>query len=234
MGWDGIVCELGACLCNIPNITNKNSYEQQIDQGNKIGLKLKNKKNERNSSIFHANLPLYFHTLSFKFHLSLSLKSQLLPLPSYRHRHASLKSLALDLLLSKLALDLLPYRAKAASNLLWSYEIWWWMYWYCDTCSDGGNWEEEWWWCRLVIISFLSLLLSISDLGLWSFWCYLILLVLDCGCDLWIEFFRFGFYFCYVVLYFLIGVCKKPRNRKNRPKSTELLPKFWFGFDFIF
>ena len=23
-------------------------------------------------SIFHANLPLYFHTLSFKFHLSLS------------------------------------------------------------------------------------------------------------------------------------------------------------------
>ena len=44
MGWDGIVCELGACLCNIPNITIKNSYEQQIDQGNKIGLKLKKKK----------------------------------------------------------------------------------------------------------------------------------------------------------------------------------------------
>ena len=37
------MCELGACLCNIPNITNKNKYEQQIDQGNKIGLKLEKK-----------------------------------------------------------------------------------------------------------------------------------------------------------------------------------------------
>ena len=44
MGWGGIVCDLGACLCNIPNITNKNSYEQQIEQGNKIGLILKKKK----------------------------------------------------------------------------------------------------------------------------------------------------------------------------------------------
>ena len=33
-------------------------------------------------------------------------------------------------------------------------------------------------WC------FLCYLVSISDLGLWSFWCYLILLVLDCGYDL--------------------------------------------------
>ena len=36
----------------------------------------------------------------------------------------------------------------------------------CDACSDVRNWEEEWWWCRLVIISFLSLFLSILDLGL--------------------------------------------------------------------
>ena len=46
------MCELGACLCNIPNITNKNSYEQQIDQGNKIGLILKIKI-ERNSPTLH-------------------------------------------------------------------------------------------------------------------------------------------------------------------------------------
>ena len=49
---DGIVREIGACLCNIPNITNKNRHEQQIDPGNKIGLKLKKKKKkkiERNS-----------------------------------------------------------------------------------------------------------------------------------------------------------------------------------------
>ena len=33
-------------------------------------------------------------------------------------------------------------------------------------------------WC------FSCYLVSISDLGLWYFWCYLISLVLDCGCDL--------------------------------------------------
>ena len=33
-------------------------------------------------------------------------------------------------------------------------------------------------WC------FLCYLVSISYLGLWYFWCYLISLVLDCGCEL--------------------------------------------------
>ena len=52
------MCELGACLCNIPNITNKNSYEQQIDQGNKIGLKLKKKK--KNVSVkYEMRVALY-------------------------------------------------------------------------------------------------------------------------------------------------------------------------------
>ena len=40
-------------------------------------------------------------------------------------------------------------------------------------------------WCYLV---------SILDLGLWYFWCYLISLFLDCGCDLWTVFFTFRFY----------------------------------------
>ena len=31
-----------------------------------------------------------------------------------------------------------------------------------------------------------------------------------------------------------LGVCKKPRNRKNRFKPTELLQKFWFGLVSVF
>ena len=58
------MCELGACLCNIPNITNKNSYEQQIDQGNKIGLILK-KKIERNSPTLHLFI-VFLSSLSCK------------------------------------------------------------------------------------------------------------------------------------------------------------------------
>ena len=49
------MCELGACLCNIPKITNKNRYEQQIDQGNKIGLKFKIKI-VRNSPPLHLDV----------------------------------------------------------------------------------------------------------------------------------------------------------------------------------
>ena len=59
------MCELGACLCNIPNITIKNSYEQQIDQGNKIGLKLKKKKIERNSPTLHLDID-FLSSLSCK------------------------------------------------------------------------------------------------------------------------------------------------------------------------
>ena len=37
---------------------------------------------------------------------------------------------------------------------------------------------------RFGFVCFLCYLVSISDLGLWYFWCYLISLVLECGCDL--------------------------------------------------
>ena len=33
---------------------------------------------------------------------------------------------------------------------------------------------------------------------------------------------------------FLVGVCKKPRNQKNRFKLTNPLQKFRFGFSFHF